>query len=91
MTEDVAHVRFVVELRTDSHRQALHCQQVLRLRDHDLQVIELKKRSEVRVLAQVAFHCVVEPARIEIRAHGDTSRRLAHQGRRSEECSHILC
>ncbi|MEO8224957.1 MAG: hypothetical protein ABI661_09125 [Gammaproteobacteria bacterium] len=47
MTEQVADVILVVEFRAEPQGQALHRQQVLRLRHHHAQVLQLEERPEL--------------------------------------------
>src|SRR5438067_285087 len=58
MPQKVAVVFLVVKLRADSHSQALHRKQVLRLRHHDAQMIqfdegrEFSLRADARTMAR---------------------------------------
>ena len=79
-----------MELRADPQCQALHCQQVLRLRDHDAKVIELQEPAELALFAYEALHAIVEPVGRYARALRHPDGCLAHLTRRAKQPIHVL-
>jgi hypothetical protein len=55
MAEKIADVVFVMGLRADPQGQALHGQQILRLRHHGSQVVQFEEDSELAALAEKPF------------------------------------
>jgi hypothetical protein len=86
VAQQVADVVEIVELLAETHRRALHGEQIVRLGSEDAEVLELEVGREVAARAQEALDGVVQPGVGYARPGCHASRRSADHLRRLEEC-----
>ena len=80
-----------VELGAQSHRRALHGEQVVRLGHEHAQVREFQEAAEGVARSDVALHRVVEPVVGRAGSGGNTRRGLAHGRRGFEDRVDVSC
>lgn len=61
MPQQVAHIVLIMKLGADAHAEALHREQVFRLRHHHPQVIQREKWRELATRTYEPFNAIVEP------------------------------
>ena len=77
-------------LRADAQSQAFHGQEVLRLRHHDPQVVQLEKDAEFPAIAEESLHAIVEPIGLNARLHGHPRRSCTNLAGRTKQPVDVL-